>query len=193
MPSSGGPIRCRTRRTTSSSTACAAAAITSAPIWPGGSTTTAGGARARSSSSWTATASSRPSAAPAPRTISAAPTISTSAAVDPQFPRAYVEFTTPYAGLPQVIRPDGLYRSQQRFGLYRWHIMDPIRFEQRSQGHHPGARLAHRKAGPPLPAAPGRHRLGRVLVPVSADRALPGPAGPGLLRGHLRRQRAAAA
>jgi hypothetical protein len=42
---------------------------------------------------------------------------------------AYVEFTTPYAGLPQVIRPDGLYRSQQRFGMYRWHIMDPVRFE----------------------------------------------------------------
>ncbi|NLB96150.1 MAG: DUF2961 domain-containing protein [Armatimonadetes bacterium] len=44
--------------------------------------------------------------------------------------RQYQEFTTPYSGLPQVIRPDGLYQSQQRFGLYRWHIMDPIRFEQ---------------------------------------------------------------
>ena len=32
--------------------------------------------------------------------------------------------------MPQVIRPDGLYSSQQRFGLYRWHIMDPIRFEK---------------------------------------------------------------
>lgn len=42
----------------------------------------------------------------------------------------YREFTTPYAGLAQVIRPDGLYQSQTRFGLYRWHIMDPIRFEQ---------------------------------------------------------------
>ncbi len=42
----------------------------------------------------------------------------------------YREFTTPYSGLPQVIRPDGLYQSQQRFGLYRWHIMDPVRFEQ---------------------------------------------------------------
>jgi len=42
----------------------------------------------------------------------------------------YQEFTTPYAGMPQVIRPDGLYQSQQRFGLYRWHIMDPIRFEK---------------------------------------------------------------
>jgi hypothetical protein len=40
------------------------------------------------------------------------------------------EFSTPYSGLHQVIRPDGLYSSQQRFGLYRWHIMDPIRFEQ---------------------------------------------------------------
>ncbi len=42
----------------------------------------------------------------------------------------YQEFTTPYAGMPQVIRPDGVYRSQQRFGLYRWHLTDPIRFEQ---------------------------------------------------------------
>ncbi len=42
----------------------------------------------------------------------------------------YREFTTPHAGLPQVIRPDGLYASQTRFGLYRWHIMDPVRFEQ---------------------------------------------------------------
>lgn len=42
----------------------------------------------------------------------------------------YQEFTTPYAGMPQVIRPDGVYSSQTRFGLYRWHIMDPVRFTQ---------------------------------------------------------------
>lgn len=42
----------------------------------------------------------------------------------------YKEFCTPYAGLHQVIRPDGTYKSQQRFGLYRWHITDPIRFEK---------------------------------------------------------------
>jgi len=42
----------------------------------------------------------------------------------------YQEFTTPYSGLAQVIRPDGHYDSQERFGLYRWHIMDPIRFEK---------------------------------------------------------------
>ena len=44
--------------------------------------------------------------------------------------KQYQEFTTPYSGLPQVIRPDGVYQSQQRFGLYRWHVMDPIRFEK---------------------------------------------------------------
>ena len=41
----------------------------------------------------------------------------------------YTEFTHPYSGLAQVIRPDGLYDSQQRFSLYRWHIPDPVRFE----------------------------------------------------------------
>lgn len=43
--------------------------------------------------------------------------------------REYETYTTMYAGLNQVIRPDGLYNSQQRFGMYRWHITDPIRFE----------------------------------------------------------------
>ena len=42
--------------------------------------------------------------------------------------RRYQEFTTPYSGLPQVIRPDGLNNAQTRFGMYRWHIMDPVRF-----------------------------------------------------------------
>lgn len=42
----------------------------------------------------------------------------------------YGEYSTAFLGLPQVLRPDGLYQSQQRFGMYRWHIMDPIRFEQ---------------------------------------------------------------
>ncbi len=42
----------------------------------------------------------------------------------------YTEFSTPFAGLHQVIRPDGTYQSQQRFGMYRWHIMDPVRFKK---------------------------------------------------------------
>jgi len=44
--------------------------------------------------------------------------------------KQYQEFTTPYSGLAQVIRPDGVYQSQQRFGMYRWHIVDPVRFEK---------------------------------------------------------------
>jgi hypothetical protein len=40
----------------------------------------------------------------------------------------YTEFTTAYAGMPIVLRPDGAYHSQQRFNLYRWHVTDPIRF-----------------------------------------------------------------
>ncbi len=42
----------------------------------------------------------------------------------------YCPFSSPYTGLPQVILTDDLYHSQQRFGMYRWHITDPIRFEQ---------------------------------------------------------------
>ncbi len=43
--------------------------------------------------------------------------------------KKYTEFSTPYAGMPQVILPDGQTQSQTRFGLYRWHITDPVRFE----------------------------------------------------------------
>lgn len=42
----------------------------------------------------------------------------------------YTVFSGPYTGLPQVIRGDGHYSIAQRFGLYRWHIADPIRFEK---------------------------------------------------------------
>ncbi len=60
--------------------------------------------------------------------------------------RHYQEFATPYSGLSLVIRPDGLYDSQQRFSLYRWHIVDPVRFEQdlkvtiQDLGWHSGSR-----------------------------------------------------
>jgi len=40
--------------------------------------------------------------------------------------REYQEFSTAYAGMPQVIKSE----KQPRFSLYRWHIMDPIRFEK---------------------------------------------------------------
>lgn len=40
----------------------------------------------------------------------------------------YKTYSSLYMGMHQVISPDGLYQSQQRFSMYRWHILDPIRF-----------------------------------------------------------------
>jgi hypothetical protein len=45
-------------------------------------------------------------------------------------PGKYSTYSTPFLGFHQLIQPDHLYISQQRFGLYRWHVMDPIRFRQ---------------------------------------------------------------
>lgn len=42
----------------------------------------------------------------------------------------YEEFSTAYSGLPQVIRPNRLYDSQMRFGMYRWHLTDPVYFQK---------------------------------------------------------------
>jgi hypothetical protein len=42
----------------------------------------------------------------------------------------YGIYSTPYLGLHQVIAPEGAYRGRQRFGMYRWHIPDPVRFKQ---------------------------------------------------------------
>ena len=40
-----------------------------------------------------------------------------------------VPFSTPYTGL-QVVRTDNLYGVQKRFGMYRFHITDPIHFRE---------------------------------------------------------------
>ena len=42
----------------------------------------------------------------------------------------YQTFSTPYTGLAQVLPPNVAYVPGQRFGLYRWHIPDPVRFQQ---------------------------------------------------------------
>lgn len=42
----------------------------------------------------------------------------------------YTYFSTAYAGLHEIIRGDGHYQVMQRFGMYRWHIVDPVRFEK---------------------------------------------------------------
>lgn len=41
----------------------------------------------------------------------------------------YVPYSTPFLGFHQIIKPDGAFRSNMRFGMYRWHIPDPVRFE----------------------------------------------------------------
>ncbi len=38
----------------------------------------------------------------------------------------YTTYCSPFLGMHQVIRPDGTYRAQQRFGI--WHGPDPVHF-----------------------------------------------------------------
>ncbi|MCL2513818.1 MAG: DUF2961 domain-containing protein [Oscillospiraceae bacterium] len=42
----------------------------------------------------------------------------------------YEDFSSPYSGFQQMRPCDGLYAVQKRFGMYRFHITDPIRFEK---------------------------------------------------------------
>jgi hypothetical protein len=48
----------------------------------------------------------------------------------PDGKRHYTAFSTPYTGLAQVLPPDKHEEPGQRFGLYRWHIADPVRFKK---------------------------------------------------------------
>jgi hypothetical protein len=45
--------------------------------------------------------------------------------------RGYTTFSSPYLGMHQFVASDNLYRSQMRFGMYRWHVPDPIDFSDR--------------------------------------------------------------
>ncbi|MFG1796110.1 glycoside hydrolase family 172 protein [Nocardia sp. NPDC049149] len=42
----------------------------------------------------------------------------------------YRRYSTAYLGLPQVIPADQIYQPDQRFGMYRWHVRDPICFDR---------------------------------------------------------------
>ena len=44
--------------------------------------------------------------------------------------KRYEAFTTPYAGFHQIIRPETDIKTQLRMGMYRWHITDPVRFQE---------------------------------------------------------------
>jgi hypothetical protein len=90
----------------------------------------------------------------------------------------YQEFSTAYAGLPHVVRPDGVYQANTRFSLYRWHIMDPVRFQNdlgvtmQALGWRSGGRFLpgqddiastafwyQREPHAPFPTLPGRDEL----------------------------------
>ncbi|MFF0453807.1 glycoside hydrolase family 172 protein [Nocardia africana] len=43
---------------------------------------------------------------------------------------AYRDYSSPYLGLHQVLPHDEIYTPTQRFGMYRWHVRDPIRFHE---------------------------------------------------------------
>lgn len=42
----------------------------------------------------------------------------------------YQTYSAPFLGMQQVIKPDGTYNAQHRHAMYRWHVMDPIRFQK---------------------------------------------------------------
>lgn len=44
--------------------------------------------------------------------------------------KGYTTYCTPYGGMHRYDAPDGLYKIQPRFSLYRWHVKDPIRFKK---------------------------------------------------------------
>ncbi|MDD2213551.1 MAG: DUF2961 domain-containing protein [Oscillospiraceae bacterium] len=49
---------------------------------------------------------------------------------DPHTHDHYAAFSTPYSGF-YTLKTDQLYLSQRRFGLYRFHITDPVRFKRK--------------------------------------------------------------
>jgi hypothetical protein len=42
----------------------------------------------------------------------------------------YSTYSTPFLGFHQVIKPDGMYKANLRMGMYRWHILDAITFDE---------------------------------------------------------------
>jgi D-arabinan exo alpha-(1,3)/(1,5)-arabinofuranosidase (non-reducing end) len=42
----------------------------------------------------------------------------------------YQTYSTAYLGMHQLIKPDGCYQANLRHSMYRWHVMDPIRFKK---------------------------------------------------------------
>ncbi|MFA4943937.1 MAG: glycoside hydrolase family 172 protein [Lentisphaeria bacterium] len=88
--------------------------------------------------------------------------------------KQYQEYTTAYAGVPHIVRPDGCYQANTRFSLYRWHIMDPVRFQQELAVTIQA--LGWRSAGRYLPA---QDDISSVAFWYQAEPHAPFPALPG--------------
>lgn len=43
---------------------------------------------------------------------------------------SYATYTTPFLGMQQVIQPDGFQQTKHRHAMYRFHVLDPIRFSE---------------------------------------------------------------
>lgn len=125
MPSSAGQIPFPTNRFIPLQMVFTVMAIMLGHIWLGGSITADGGEKAKSNFIWMTTGNILPSAAQETEDYFCG----SYNFENPITHDGYQTFCTPYSGLHQVIVPDGLYHSQTRFGLYRWHITDPIRFQ----------------------------------------------------------------
>ncbi|MEZ4715082.1 MAG: glycoside hydrolase family 172 protein [Caldilineaceae bacterium] len=104
-----------------------------------------------------------PSVAPAPKTTSAVLTTSTGTANT-------TEYTTLYLGMHQVLRPDGAHQSQHRHAMYRWHVVDPIVFQQDLRATIQA--LGWRKEGRYYP---GQHDICSVAYWYQTCRAAPFP------------------
>ena len=44
--------------------------------------------------------------------------------------KSYLPYTSAFLGFHQVLELDSFVSSQRRFGMYRWHLPDPIRFQE---------------------------------------------------------------
>ena len=132
--------------------------------------TTAGGVRARSNSSWTATREF-------PTICGTGTEDYVGGSYDWSVNGEYRTYTTPFLGMHQVIKPDGHMLNKHRHAMYRFHVLDPIRFQSdlrvtiQDLGFHPDSDFDGK--GQAVHGPPGRHLLRGLLVPGSSHRAVP--------------------
>ncbi len=129
--SSGVLTRYRIKRFTPSSRISKARVSMSVRIWPGGLTMQVGGARVKSKFYMDEDEEFPTICGTGTEDYFCGAYCFDPGIMEQDVESGYETYNSAYAGLPQVICPDGVYSSQQRFGMYRWHIPDPIRFEQR--------------------------------------------------------------